>query len=84
MNPIATKVEITFDPEKFKTEPNNCVSYNLIYPGSENSQGLGQVPNDVLYNAGKSIQAIFVLFEAELIKRKAPYQLRSRKDRRGK
>jgi hypothetical protein len=83
MNPIKTTIEISFDPDKYKIDPNNCVHYNLVYPGSENDHNLSEVSNEVLYNVGKSLQQIFTLIENELIKRKAPCQLRSRKERRG-
>lgn len=83
MFPIQIRIEITFDPEKLKTDPDGCVHYNIVYPGSENDRDLGKVSNEVLYNAGKSIQQIFNLFEKELVGRKAPCQLRTRKERRG-
>ena len=79
---IEVKINIAFDPAKFKTEPNNCVSYNLVFPDCEATSDLSKVSNEVLYNAGKSVQAIFNVFERELLARKAPCQLRTRKDRR--
>lgn len=82
MNPINTRIEIAFDAEKFNTDPQRCITYNLTFPGSENCTDMALVSNEVLYNAGKSIQAIFGLLEQELVRRKAPCQLRSRKERR--
>lgn len=77
---IKTDINISFDPKK---EPKENVSYFLKYENAPENVKLKNVPDDALYSAGKSIQAIFNLFEAELISRKSSYQLRTRKERRG-
>lgn len=78
---IKTKIEITLDPE---LPPATNINYHLTYPDCVPGINLSEVPDDAIYSAGRSIQAIFNLFETELLKRKSQFQLRTRKQRRGK
>jgi len=82
MQPLSTKIEIVFDAEKFKTDPINCISYNMIYEGCGTNERIEKIPSEALYNTGKSLQAVFSLLEKELLIRKSSLQLRSRKERR--